>query len=185
MKSVYGIGGSLTDRELFFHLAAGLARRWQAAQVWQLDAADQAEDRMFEINHRLSVPEQEFEWSFVRSGGPGGQNVNKVASKAVLRWNVIATPSLPEDVKARLRSQQAGRITTQGILIINSQRYRDQERNREDCLEKLRGMALQAAAKSKKRRPTRPTRGSRERRLHTKKHRAAIKTGRRQGGMEG
>jgi len=139
---------------------------------------------MFEINHHLRVPEQEFEWDFVRSGGPGGQNVNKVASKAVLRWDVDATPSLPEDVKSRLRSQQAGRITTEGVLIINSQRYRDQERNRQDCLEKLRGMVLQAAAKPKLRRPTRPTRGSHERRLQTKKRRATLKTGRRQAWVD-
>jgi len=139
---------------------------------------------MFEINHHLRVPEQEFAWSFVRSGGPGGQNVNKVASKVVLRWDVNATPSLPEDVKARLRSQQPRRITTEGVLIVNSQRYRDQERNRQDCLEKLRGMVLQAAARPKKRRPTRPTRGSHERRLQTKKHRAAVKTGRRQAWVD-
>src|SRR5436853_1351662 len=99
---------------------------------------------MFEINHHLRVPEQEFEWDFVRSGGPGGQNVNKVASKAVLRWNLAANASLPEEVKARFRAQQRNRITADGDLIVTSQRFRDQERNKEDCLEKLRHMILQA-----------------------------------------
>src|SRR5206468_3501507 len=102
---------------------------------------------MLEIDHQLRIPEEEFDWSFVRSGGPGGQNVNKVASKAVLRWDVDQTPSLPDEVKARLRSQQAGRITTEGVLIVSSQRSRDQERNRQDCLDKLRAMVLQAAVR--------------------------------------
>ncbi len=130
------------------------------------------------------IPEQELEWSFVRSGGPGGQNVNKVASKAVLRWDVRRSTSLPAEVKERLQTQQAGRITTEGILILSSQRYRDQERNRLDCLEKLRDMIAQAAIRPKKRRPTRRTRGSQERRLQGKKHRAAVKSGRRQGFSE-
>src|SRR5437660_7791682 len=99
---------------------------------------------MLEVNERISIPEDEFTWSFVRSGGPGGQNVNKVASKAVLRWNLTASPSVPDDVKARLRTQQRRRITGEGELVLNSQRYRDQERNRLDCLEKLRDMLLQA-----------------------------------------
>jgi ribosome-associated protein len=132
----------------------------------------------------LQVPEQEFTWSFVRSSGPGGQNVNKVASKAVLRWDVSNSPSLPAEVKARLGVQQAGRITTEGVLVLSSQRHRDQERNRQDCLEKLRAMVLQAAIVPRRRRPTRPTRGSQERRMHAKKRRAAIKMGRRGHGSE-
>jgi ribosome-associated protein len=134
---------------------------------------------MFEIDHRLRVPEEELDRSFVRSGGPGGQNVNKVASKAVLRWDVTRTPSLPADIKARLRAQQANRITTEGVLILTSQQHRDQERNRQDCLEKLRAMIRQAAIAPKKRRPTRPTRGSKERRIQAKKRRATLKTSRR------
>ena len=134
---------------------------------------------MFEIDHQLGVPEEEFDWSFVRSGGPGGQNVNKVASKAVLRWDVAGTASLPGEVKARLRIQQANRITTEGVLILTSQQYRDQERNRRDCLDKLRAMILRAAIAPKKRRPTRATRGSKERRIQAKKRRAAQKTSRR------
>jgi ribosome-associated protein len=134
---------------------------------------------MFEINQRLSIPDEEFDWSYARSSGPGGQNVNKVASKALLRWDVSASPSLPTDVKARLRIQQANRITIEGVLILTSQQHRDQERNRQDCLDKLRAMLLQAAAIPKKRRPTRPSRGSKERRIQAKKRRATIKTGRR------
>src|SRR5262245_58536086 len=110
------------------------------------------------------IPAGELLWSFVRSGGPGGQNVNKVASKAVLRWNLGASPSLPEDVKRRLRAQQQNRITTEGDLIINSQRYRDQERNKEDCLEKLREMILRASIIPKRRKASKPSRASRERR---------------------
>ena len=134
---------------------------------------------MFNIDYRLRVPEEELDWSFARSGGPGGQNVNKVASKAVLRWDVAKTPSLPADVKARLRTQQANRITSEGVLILTSQQHRDQERNRQECLEKLRAMLLRATVVPKKRRPTRPSRGSKERRIESKKRRAALKTSRR------
>src|SRR5881296_3941110 len=105
------------------------------------------------------IPQWELQWTFVRSGGPGGQNVNKVASKAVLRWNVANSPSLPEEVKARLRAQQNRRITNEGELILTSQRFRDQERNRQDCLEKLRELVLRAAKPTKRRKPTKPTRG--------------------------
>src|SRR5258708_20354079 len=98
---------------------------------------------MFELNHLLRVPDEEFEWSFARSGGPGGQNVNKVASKAVLRWDVANTPSLPDDVKTRFRSQQANRITTERVLALPSPQHLDQERNRQGLLEKLRSIAPQ------------------------------------------
>ena len=103
------------------------------------------------------VPEGELTWSFVRAGGPGGQNVNKVASKAVLRWDLAASPSLPDDVKARLRARERKRITNEGELVISSQRYRDQDRNRQDCLEKLRAMIEEARTPPKQRRPTKPS----------------------------
>jgi ribosome-associated protein len=135
-------------------------------------------------NTHLRIPEDELEWTYVRSGGPGGQNVNKVASKAVLRWNVAANRTLPEDVKARLRALQANRITAEGDLVLTSQRFRDQERNRQDCLDKLRQMIAQAAARPKARRKTKPTRGSQEARLRAKKRRAATKAGRRRGAEE-
>ncbi len=134
---------------------------------------------MLDINRFIRIPDEEFTWTFARSGGPGGQNVNKVASKAILHWDVERTRSLPAEVKLRLRTLQRRRLTREGQLVVVSQRYRDQERNRQDCLEKLQAMVLEATIIPKARRATRPTRGARERRLHAKKHRSAIKSGRR------
>lgn len=134
---------------------------------------------MLEVNDRLRVPDEEFIWTFVRSGGPGGQNVNKVASKAVLRWNVVASPSVPDDIKARVQQQQRRRITREGDLLITSQRYRDQEGNRLDCLEKLTAMLRAAAVAPKRRRKTKPSRGAHERRLAAKKRRSSLKATRR------
>lgn len=139
---------------------------------------------MIEVNDRITIPDEELEWSFVRSGGPGGQNVNKVASKAVLRWHLSANQSVPDEVKVRLRTLQRSRITVEGDLVLTSQRWRDQPRNREDCLEKLREMILQATFVPRSRRPTKATRGSRERRLAAKRHRSAAKEGRRQVGED-
>jgi len=134
---------------------------------------------MLEINENIQIPDEEFTWRFARSGGPAGQNVNKVASKAILHWNVEGSSSLPVHVKTRLRTLERRRFTKDGVLVIISQRYRDQERNRQDCLEKLQEMVREATIIPRVRRKTRPTRGSREARLHAKKHRSAIKTGRR------
>jgi len=134
---------------------------------------------MLEVNPHIRIPLEEFTWSFVRAGGPGGQNVNKVASKAVLRWPVMASLSLPDDVKARFRTQHARRITSEGELVISSQRFRDQDRNRQDCLDKVREMVLQAATVPKKRKKTKPSRGSKEARLRDKKRRASVKADRR------
>jgi ribosome-associated protein len=134
---------------------------------------------MLEISDRLQIPFSELTWTFVRSSGPGGQNVNKVASRAVLRWQLAANTSLPEEIKFRLRTLQRNRITTDGDLLVQSQRFRDQERNRQDCLDKLRDMVLQAAVRPRRRRATRPTRTARERRLRGKRQRAQLKAGRR------
>jgi ribosome-associated protein len=134
---------------------------------------------VLEITPQIRIPETEFTWSFARSGGPGGQNVNKVASKAELRWQVAASPSLPDVVKARLCSQQRRRIAASGELVLHSQRYRDQLRNRGDCLEKLRGLVLQAVAVPKRRKATRPSRGSQESRLREKRRRSTAKKIRR------
>jgi ribosome-associated protein len=136
---------------------------------------------MLHVNESITIPEMEFDWSYARSGGPGGQNVNKVASKAVLRWNVVASPSLPEHVKYRLCALNRKRVTSTGDLILTSQRYRDQERNRQDCLEKLAELVREAAALPKARRATRPTRGSKARRLANKRHRSTVKASRRDG----
>lgn len=134
---------------------------------------------MLFITPTLQIPDDEFTWSFARSGGPGGQNVNKVASKAVLRWNIAATAVLPPDVKNRLRLQQKRFFTQDGELIITSQLTRDQDRNRDDCLEKLRSIILQALVVPKARKKTKPSRGSKRRRLQDKKRRAEVKQGRR------
>jgi ribosome-associated protein len=134
---------------------------------------------MLDVSDRIHIPDAEFQWTFVRSGGPGGQNVNKVASKAVLRWDLAASPSVPDEVKARLRTLQRRRITADGELVLSSQRYRDQGRNVEDCLEKLRAMVLQAMVVPKARKPTRPSRGSKEARLRAKRQRSLAKARRR------
>ncbi len=134
---------------------------------------------MLLIAPHLCIPDGELHWSFVRSGGPGGQNVNKVASKAVLRWNLATSEGVPDDMKARFRIQQRNRITVDGDLIITSQRYRDQERNKLDCLEKLRDMIVEASIAPKPRKPSKPSRASRERRLKVKRHRSSIKKSRR------
>ena len=139
---------------------------------------------MLEVNDRICIPSGELHWSFVRSGGPGGQNVNKVASKAVLRWDLAASLAVPEDVKVRFRTLQRRRITTEGELVLSSQRYRDQERNRQDCLDKLRELLLQAAARPRPRKPTRPSRGSKTRRVEMKRRRSATKARRQRPAEE-
>jgi ribosome-associated protein len=139
---------------------------------------------MLEISPLLQIPDSEFTWSFARSSGPGGQNVNKVASKAVLRWNIAASVLVPEEVKIRLALQQKRFFTQDGCLIITSQRYRDQERNREDCLEKLRAIILQAMFVPKARKKTRPSRGSKRARLQEKKRRSGVKQSRRRPSEE-
>lgn len=133
---------------------------------------------MFEINDQLRIPDEELQFSFARSGGPGGQNVNKVASKAILHWNVDANTTLPAEVMARLRTLQRNRITVDGELVIQAQNFRDQERNKLECLDRLREFILAAAVVPKKRKASKPTRGSKERRLTAKKKRSSVKSGR-------
>jgi ribosome-associated protein len=132
------------------------------------------------VNSRLRIPLDEFEFSYARSSGPGGQNVNKVNSKALLRWPVRTSPSLPEAVRQRFLSRYDNRVTTEGDLLISSQRFRDQGRNVEDCLEKLREMLMEAAVAPVRRKRTRPTRGSIQRRLDSKRRKSEKKQGRRE-----
>ena len=139
---------------------------------------------MLIVNDRIRIPLDEFTWSFARAGGPGGQNVNKVASKAVLRWPALTSPSLPGDVRARFLQRFHTRITNEGDLVMASQLYRDQERNKQDCLEKLAAMLLSVAVLPKARRPTKPTKGSKQRRLTAKKHTAKTKSNRRRPAHE-
>ena len=136
---------------------------------------------MLIVNRELRIPRAEFEITFARSGGPGGQNVNKVNSKAVLRWAAGRSPSLPEAVRERFLRKYARRLTSEGELLVTSQRYRDAPRNSRDCLEKLRAMLLGVAEPPKRRRPTRPSRGSVERRLQGKRRQSAAKRNRRLG----
>ncbi|HEX7449005.1 MAG TPA: alternative ribosome rescue aminoacyl-tRNA hydrolase ArfB [Pirellulales bacterium] len=131
------------------------------------------------VNHRLRIPLAEFEFRFARSSGPGGQNVNKVNSKALLRWPVLASPSLPEAVRERFRQRYGNRITADGDVLIVSQRYRDQARNVDDCLEKLRAMLASAAVAPVRRKRTKPSRASIERRLGAKRRQSEKKQTRR------
>ena len=94
---------------------------------------------MLVVDAHIAIPDAEFEWSYARSGGPGGQNVNKVASKAVLRWTFDASPSLPDAVKMRLRTLQRRRVTGEGDFIVTSERYRDQERPGQPARDARRG----------------------------------------------
>jgi ribosome-associated protein len=134
---------------------------------------------VLEITPDLSIDDTEFDWSFARSGGPGGQNVNKVASKAVLRWDVTNSPCVPADVKERFLAQNRGRITTEGVLVMSSERSRSQLLNRQDCLDILVDLLRQATVVPRRRKKTRPSRGARERRLQDKRQRSSTKTQRR------
>src|SRR5437868_239260 len=111
------------------------------------------------VNAQIAIPRREIRFSFVRSSGPGGQNVNKVASKAVLRWPVAASPSVPAEHRARLIGRLGRRINDRGELVITSQRYRDQAKNIDDCLGKLRDLVAAAVRLPKKRKKTRQPKG--------------------------
>lgn len=131
------------------------------------------------VNSTITIPESELKFTFSRASGPGGQNVNKVSSKATLHFAAADSPSLPPAVKARLLSAFASRLTRQGELVITSQEHRDQPRNIDSCLAKLKAMILSVARPPRKRRATKPTRGSKVRRLKAKKQRSEKKEGRR------
>ncbi len=131
---------------------------------------------MSDATPEVEVPAGELEISYVRSSGPGGQNVNKTSTKAVVRWNVRASAALRDDVRARFLARFASRVTAAGDILVTSDRYRDQPRNLDDCVAKLAGMLAEVAAAPRRRRPTRPGRAARERRIAAKKTRASIKS---------
>ena len=130
---------------------------------------------MIRIDDRISIDERELEERFIRASGPGGQNVNKLATAVQLRFDVRHSPSLPAQVRTRLERLAGRRLTRDGVLVISAQRHRTQERNRQDALERLIALIQRAAVAPVPRRPTKPTAGARERRLQSKKHRGSIK----------
>jgi len=134
---------------------------------------------MIPVTANIAIDEREIAEFFVRASGPGGQNVNKLATAVQLRFDVRHSPSLPGDVRARLERLAGSRLTRDGVLVVAAQRHRTQGRNRQDALDRLIDLIRQAAIAPVKRRPTRPTKASRERRIEGKKRRAGIKQLRR------
>lgn len=124
----------------------------------------------------IVIEPKELSITYVRSSGPGGQNVNKTSSKAVVRWNVRGSAGMRDDIKARFLARYASRLTTGGDIILTSDRYRDQPRNLEDCLARLGAMLEEVATPPRTRRPTRPGRAARERRIVAKKSRGTVKS---------
>ena len=133
---------------------------------------------MVEINDSLTIPAEELQISAVRGGGPGGQHVNKVASKVVMRFDVARSPSLSESQRQRLLRKLESRLTKDGVLVLASHESRSQAANRELLMERFRGILAQALERPRPRRRTRPTRASKRRRLEGKKRRGQIKRGR-------
>ena len=133
---------------------------------------------MLTISPTLTIPDEELIERFVRASGPGGQNVNKVSTAVELRFDVANSPSLPEAVRARLLARRDRRMTDAGVLVLNAQRFRTQERNREDARQRLAHFIETGLHAPKPRIATKPSRGAKERRLGEKRGRATIKQGR-------
>ena len=134
---------------------------------------------MIRITDHISIDESEIEESFVRSSGPGGQNVNKLSTAVQLRFDVRHSPSLPNDVALRLMRLAGRRMTKDGVLVLIAQNHRTQERNRAEALDRLIGLIRQAAVRPVPRRATKPTRAAKQKRIEGKKRRSEIKAQRR------
>ena len=132
-----------------------------------------------EVTPRVRIPGSEIALSYAASGGPGGQNVNKVASKAVLRWNAVASAAISGADRELALARLAHRLTADGDLVLSSDRHRDQPQNVHDVLERLKDVLRAALYREKPRKKSRPTRGSKERRLSAKRRHSDIKQGRR------
>ena len=139
---------------------------------------------MIRITESIAVDEREIGESFIRSSGPGGQNVNKVSSAVQIRFDLRRSPSLPDDMRERAEKLAGKRLTTDGVLVITAQRFRAQERNRADALDRLVRLLQTAAEPPVPRRPTKPTRSSRAKRLDRKRRRSTVKSLRRAPGEE-
>jgi len=133
---------------------------------------------MISVTPGIALDENEIELSFIRASGPGGQNVNKVATAVQLRFDVLRSASLPAPVRERLRVLAGRRVSREGVLIITAHRFRSQEMNRRDAIERLVGLIREAATPRKTRRATRPTRSSRQRRLESKRRHGETKRSR-------
>lgn len=134
---------------------------------------------MIRITPRISIDENEITLEFVRSSGPGGQNVNKVSTAVELRFDAAHSPGLPDNVRMRLMKIAGRKVTREGILIIEARRFRTQEKNRADAIERLSALIRKAAVEPVRRRKTRPTLRSKEERIKRKKRRSVIKESRK------